>query len=311
MLVTTEIKVYNEVIPISQLGKFSHKRVSVRCDNCLTDGEIKFNDYNRITNGNNFYYCKNCKWIKFKATCKEKYGFENPMVSDTIKNRYKESIIEKYGVDNISKSEDIKSKKRQTTYENYGVSVPAKSNVVKDRMKKSCQFKYGYDWYMESEDFKNKAKEFCLINYGVDNPFKSDVVKIKIKNSLIRKYGKDHPMRVEEIFNRQKINSLRFKRHMGILYQGSYELDFIEFCFSRSINIEKGPSISYVDGTYYPDFFIRERNLIVEIKSSYTLQKEYDKNIRKKNQCIEDGYRFLFIVDKDYQEFIRELDLSH
>lgn len=54
---------------------------------------------------------------------------------------------------------------------------------------------------------------------------------------------------------------------------------------------------------YYPDFFLPEYNLIVEIKSTYTFEKYLNKNTAKKEKCIELGFNFIFIIDKDYKEF--------
>ena len=49
---------------------------------------------------------------------------------------------------------------------------------------------------------------------------------------------------------------------------------------------------------YHPDFFIEELNLIVEIKSDYYYDLYLEKNIRKKKSCIEQGYDFIFIINK-------------
>jgi hypothetical protein len=44
--------------------------------------------------------------------------------------------------------------------------------------------------------------------------------------------------------------------------------------------------------TYIPDFFIKDKNCIIEVKSEYTFNKEYNKNIQKFNSCINNGYNF-------------------
>jgi hypothetical protein len=45
-------------------------------------------------------------------------------------------------------------------------------------------------------------------------------------------------------------------------------------------------------------------NLIIEIKSTYTYNKELEKNLAKKNACIQQGFDFIFIVDKEYDDLI-------
>jgi hypothetical protein len=52
-----------------------------------------------------------------------------------------------------------------------------------------------------------------------------------------------------------------------------------------------------------PDFFIENKNLIIEIKSTYYFNLHKEKNILKKNYTISSGYNYLLIVDKDYDEF--------
>ena len=122
--------------------------------------------------------------------------------------------------------------------------------------------------------------------------------------NLIENYGVDHPMRNESIFLKQMKSAFRVQEIDGIYYQGSYELDFLIFTKYLNLVIEKGPKINYLNRVYHPDFFIKEKNLIVEIKSTYTFQKEFENNLYKRQACLDLGYRFLFVIDKDYTEFI-------
>lgn len=43
---------------------------------------------------------------------------------------------------------------------------------------------------------------------------------------------------------------------------------------------------------YIPDFWIPDRNLIVEIKSKYTFEQNYQINILKAMACVDAGYDF-------------------
>jgi hypothetical protein len=51
-----------------------------------------------------------------------------------------------------------------------------------------------------------------------------------------------------------------------------------------------------------------EYNLIIEIKSDYTFNKELKKNLSKQKACLDQGYDFIFIVNKDYTEFEKLLN---
>ena len=64
MLITKEIKVHNKIISIEKLSKKSHKKVTVKCDNCGKIKELSYQSYNNSTNNNiNYYYCNNKECI--------------------------------------------------------------------------------------------------------------------------------------------------------------------------------------------------------------------------------------------------------
>jgi len=54
---------------------------------------------------------------------------------------------------------------------------------------------------------------------------------------------------------------------------------------------------------YFPDFFLPELKLIVEIKSNWTYDSNLAKNLQKQKSCLEQGYNFIFIINKNYEEF--------
>ena len=75
--------------------------------------------------------------------------------------------------------------------------------------------------------------------------------------------------------------SLTKQKYNHLTYQGTFELDFINKYYNK-INIQNGMTIKYDENkVYYPDFFIPELNLIVEIKSDYFYKKYLLKNLKK------------------------------
>lgn len=67
-----------------------------------------------------------------------------------------------------------------------------------------------------------------------------------------------------------------------------------------TINI---PSIKYIfeqkERRYYADIWIPSENLIIEVKSEWTYKKDLEKNLKKRDTCLELGYKFQFwICDK-------------
>jgi len=110
-----------------------------------------------------------------------------------------------------------------------------------------------------------------------------------------------------EIFNKVQKSAYKLKKYKNYLYRGTYELDFL-IKFSENYKIENAKSIDYAfDGKnkkYHPDYYLPDYNLIVEIKSSYTYEREKEKNEAKKEATINNGYNFIFIINKDYIEFL-------
>ena len=184
--------------------------------------------------------------------------------------------------------------------------------------------------YLKSDDFKIKSKETSINKYGVNSPNKSESVKYKkvlsminkygyisnsmtnesknkLKSTNIDRYGVEYPMQVCEFAEKQQRNAKKIKYYnYKLFYQGSYEKDFLEYLDNLDIldNVSRGMPIKYkFDGKnkiHYPDFYLEKYNLIVEIKSSYYYNKYLDKNISKMNKCIELGYNYIFIINKNY-----------
>ena len=57
---------------------------------------------------------------------------------------------------------------------------------------------------------------------------------------------------------------------------------------------------------YHSDFYIPHLNLICEIKSSWTIFKDFKENLLKQQSCNNNGYNFIFIIDKNYDS-LKEL----
>ena len=88
-------------------------------------------------------------------------------------------------------------------------------------------------------------------------------------------------------------------------------MDFlVNFC--DNYKIENPKSIDYVfnnkNKKYHPDYYLPDYNLIIEIKSSYTYDREKEKNEAKKEAAINNDFNFIFIINKNYSELILLLD---
>jgi hypothetical protein len=160
-------------------------------------------------------------------------------------------------------------------------------------------------------NFNNRKKfiETFTEKYGVENPGQLDAVRTKMKNTTLERYGVEHNMQSKELFDKNQLSGHRTKNHetMRITYRGTYEKDFLDFCYSNNITLDNTNSINFIfkgkKKVYHPDFYIDSKKLIIEIKSDYYFEKYKELNLAKEKACIEQGYKFIFIINKDYKNF--------
>jgi len=272
---------------------------------------------------------------KSKETNLERYGHENY----NNREKSKETCLIKYGFDNPMKSTLFIEKSKETNLERYGVSSYSKTSDFKVKVKETSMLRYGVDNYSKTSDFKVKVKETSMVRYGVDSPNKSEIVKEgkkasmlkkygyisnsmtkdskdKLKKTNLERYGVEYPMQVLEFCEKQQKNSKKIRYYNDdIYYQSSYEKDFLDYLKNMDMlsKVTRGPIIKYKSGIsdkiHYPDFYIEDYNLIIEIKSDYYYYKYLDINNLKFNKAIEIGYNYMFIINKNYKYFNEYIDI--
>ena len=191
-----------------------------------------------------------------------------------------------------------------------------------------CNKKKEIKYYLYKKNFDNgqlyccslkcstkKTKINNLKKYGVESFFQTNDFKEKYKKTSMSRYGVENPSQDEKIFIKTQTNAYLLKLHesTNLCYRGTYEKHFLDFCFDNKIPIEKGKTIKYSfnekSKVYFSDFYLKSKNLIIEIKSCYTYNKDLEKNLVKQQSCLEQEYDFIFIIDKDYNKFKNFLNL--
>lgn len=262
---------------------------------------------------------------KSKKTNLEKYGVENVSQCKDIKEKKKETNIKNWGTDNVFQSEKIKEiskktkkekygdenftnreKSKQTCLMNNGVEYPTQSKYILETRNLNNMKKYGVEHYTQTNECQNKIKNTCFEKYDKYSYLATEDCQIKSRKTCNEKYGVDYPSQNYEIHKKQ---FPKMKNHnLGIKYQGSYEKDFLDLCEKLKISVERGNTIKYMfngkEKIYFPDYYIKDFNLLVEIKSSYIFNLNREKNIKKREASIMYNYDFLFIIDKKYDKFI-------
>jgi len=144
-------------------------KIDCKCDNCESIISMEFRFYYSYTQGfKESYFCVSCKGIKSKSTNIEKYGVDNPMKSDVVKNILKESVLKKYGVEHYSKTEEYKNKYKKTCLHKYGVDNVSKSEEIKKQISE-IKFKQ----LNSIEKFRSSlSDEYEVLDYTIDRNFK-------------------------------------------------------------------------------------------------------------------------------------------
>jgi hypothetical protein len=241
----------------------------------------------------------------------EKYGYEHALQCEEFKNKAKDTLIKNYNVDHPSKSKIIREIFNNTMLKRYGVKNALENKDILNKMKIKLFEKYGM-YYVETKEFKKKSKMTCIDKYNREYYMDTEIFRIKSKNSSMLKYNVEYPIQNKEILDKAFISALKMKKYKEteLYYQGTYEKDFLDLCEKLNIlnKIKRGCTIKYdmndKNLIYFPDFYIEEKNLLIEIKSLYWYNKHKERNIIKEKTCIDLGFKYILIMNKKYEKFL-------
>lgn len=291
-------------IKIENLYTGSKVKILTECDICNRIKELSYDKYLKNISRGGFYACSNkCAVIKGENTCLKKYGTKYALQNEVVKENLREYFIDRFGYDNPSKNIEVQNRRDNTMMERFGV----KTNIILPETHKKA-----VESSMSDESIKKRSSTM-MERFGVDNPTKSKEIYDKIINTNLERFGCEFPAQNSEIFDKTQKAQFKMKIYKDLRYQGTYELDFLKYCEDNKIleKISKIKSIKYnfngKDKFYHPDFYIKKLNLIVEIKSDYYYKLYLDKNLSKQKSCLDKGYDFMFIINKDYSEFIEKI----
>ncbi len=267
---------------------------------------------------------------KVNNSIMEKYGVENISQLSEIKKKKKETTLKNYGVENPLHSKEIKEKVKNTNIKKYGGVSPACCPTVVEKMKSTTKEKYGVENVSELREFREKAENTMEEKYGVRNISHLREFREKAENTMIEKYGVKHAMHhtpfIEKCMNtnierfgvpyamqdpmvaekslENSFQTKEFKWKTGevSLVQG-YEPIVLKELEDKGYTYEEvitGPSrvptFPYVfegeEHLYFPDIFIPKENLVIEVKSDYTLNINYEKNQAKFSAVKSHGFDF-------------------
>ncbi len=289
------MRTFSKINGLSNHIKYSHKNIN------------KKEYYDKWIKENKEGICKICEnntvYTGFK------YGYQN-CCSKKCSNEYshlrsEEENIKKFGVKNAYQRTEIKEKIKHVNLEKTGFETPFhKDNPIRKRWEKRLFDEEGITNVFQRKDVKEKSKQTKKERYGDENY--RDIEKFK--QTCLKTYGVEHPSQNVEIHKKQQKGRFQIHKYKNtnLWYQGSYELDFVEKYLKLFPDIRQASSIKYEfnkkNKVYYPDFYIPLLNLVVEIKSSWTLKIDLEIE-EKKKATIANGFKYIMILDKNYNEF--------
>ena len=295
----------------------------------------------------------NILWQLENTSLKDKIIKSNKNKSQETKNRASakriKTLIEKYGVDHNFKIPGVKEKRRNTWIENLGVDNPIKNKNVKLKIFNTNKEKYGNICPLNGKDQIKKKIKTWEKNLGVDNPSKNINIKVKKEETCLINHGVKYPAHNKEIVKKQrntwiknkiegkhnifKYKIYEFKSGRKIIYQGDEGKALNQWIISRykeediinDISFMYNLKIIYIDNNsiikerlYIPDFYIKNKNLIIEVKSLYFYKKLLDNIFLKSRATVNMGFNFILLINtgkkfitKSYEEIKADFKKIH
>jgi hypothetical protein len=278
------------LVHISDINKTNRTKVKCECDYCGVVNDITISNYFIQIEKHGIYSCHGCHFNKSEITFKEKYGVENPMMLEKVKEKVKQTNLEKYGSEYAITSDIIRDKIKETNLEKYGNEYSIASDIVRNKIKETNLNKYGVESIFDknspfrhiiennlrtslsSLECKEKRKLTNLNKYGVENPMMLEEVKEKSKQSCILKYGVEYALQSEIVKDKSKSTCL--------------EKYGVEYYIQSKEGMEKSKQTRIINEFQIPD----------ENKTDYELyRRDVDMMTRRiKNKLFEewDGYDY-------------------
>jgi hypothetical protein len=214
---------------------------------------------------------------------------------DTV-SKMREKCLEEHGVEWYAQVPEVREKRKVTTEERYGNREYLATDDCRQKSKATNMATRGVEYPMQCPEVKQKSKATTRRKHGVDSPFQVPEFKEKATATLKENYGVEHPLQSKELFHKQQKTTYSHKNFTfpsgrTVAVQG-YE----HFCIQQLLDegveeddIRTGdatvPSIVYRHNDknryYHPDIFIVSQNRLIEVKSTWTITLETDRNRAK------------------------------
>lgn len=234
-------------------------------------------------------------------TNRKRFGFDYPLQNPKLLKEREDLIVKRYGLKTILQLPEVQEKIKSTNLE-----------------------KYGYENPFFSREWQDQNKERNIKKHGSANPFQWEHIKEKIKSTNLELYGVENPMQRPEVAERSQENAFLRKEIEvnGVVFsvqgfEGVVIQHFVNIGIDPSSILTKMkdmPELWYeFKGKrcrYFPDTYIPKMNLIMEVKSTYTVgynNSETFKRVQlKAESTVDAGYNYLVWVMSEKGNTLRQ-----
>ena len=294
----------NEKIPVAQLA------IKFNCDRKPIQNIIKKNGYNTRP-----------------STSPELEGREDEIVRMymddqlTVQTIHKKIGCSYASIKNFLKRNNIKLRNAEESRQ----TEDGKVKGTTQKLSNPEDLEDAIQMYKNGEVLEKIGKKYNITPVGLRIKFLKNGIKLRTltesanlpttyerkKESYQEKYGVDNPMQDPKInetsnINRYKfkavnIHGRRFSRLQGYEPQGIiYLIEKMDIDVNTIHSGRKVPKIRYKfqgkNKTYFPDMYVEDRNLLVEVKCDYTYNNMIELNQAKREASIKAGYDYLTII---------------
>ena len=201
-----------------------------------------------------------------KETCLKRYGVENPLQIEKIKEKVKNTNLERYGTVAPIQNPVVKAKIEKTTKERYGTSKIGHVKEIRDKINNTMNEKYGGHG-LKSNVIKEKVKNTNLERYGVPYPTLDLEIMKKARQTCIEKYNSKYPLQNKEIYHK----TINAKKENGTL-NTSHNFEDMLVQYLKDTYPQYTILTQYNEDPRYPymcDCYIKELDLFIEFQGSY------------------------------------------
>ena len=219
----------------------------------------------------------------------QKYGVDIASKLSEVIEKNKQSHIKNWG-DYAMRNKDIVQKRNDTFIERYG-GVGMASEELYSKMKNTNIEKYGVEYYSSTNDWYDRCVKTALEKYGKEWVSKVDSINAKQQSGGYSYYDFEFP-------SGKVVRVQGYEPKVLAKLVIDYSEDDIIVGIQNIIDEIGFFHYEYESEThrYYPDIYIKSENRVIEVKSTYTFNKEKEKNLLKRESVLNKNINFNFII---------------